>query len=524
MTPPPKAVPGLTRRTFLENTVAAGAVAALGPLGAFAQSPSPRSERIAAENRRPGTKEWQLTNTRLDPGSKCRCSTVEGYCSRTSVRAGESLAIKVSANPPAPVVIDVYRLGYYGGDGGRHVRQLGPFACTPQPEPPTGPERLRECDWATTVAITIPTDWLSGVYLGKLTEQRGEVQSYVIFIVRDDRACDFLFQCSDTTWSAYNRWPDYFSLYDDGKPPHNWYVGPGVTASWDRPYGRYRQIVDAPLSQGSGEFLLWEFPFAFWMEQQGYDVSYISNVDTHADPAGLLRTKAFLSVGHDEYWSLEMFTHVRAAIAAGVNAAFFSGNSVDGVVPLRPNARGEPHRTISRVGKFGGHRLAAQGKRAHTFPVQGPDPAPLMGARTTEPANGGADWTCVNARHWLFADTGMKDGDAIRGLVGWEHHGEPADLPGLEVLARGPVFSHGKPQKTEYTATIYPGPKNNFVFNAATIWWADALSAPPGYLRPTSHGNTPPGPDARVQRITLNLFARFLASSPSAADKRSPAP
>src|SRR5207302_2479356 len=87
--------------------------------------------------------------------------------------------------------------------------------------------------------------------------------------VRDDRACDFLFQCSDTTWSAYNRWPDQWSLYDDGKK--QWYWGPGVRVSWDRPYGKYCQVVDAPLSQGSGEFLLWEFPLAYWMEKEGYD-------------------------------------------------------------------------------------------------------------------------------------------------------------------------------------------------------------------------------------------------------------
>jgi hypothetical protein len=41
---------------------------------------------------------------------------------------------------------------------------------------------------------------VSGVYLGKLTAQRDGVQSYIIFIVRDDRKADFLFQCSDTTW------------------------------------------------------------------------------------------------------------------------------------------------------------------------------------------------------------------------------------------------------------------------------------------------------------------------------------
>ena len=105
-----------------------------------------------------------------------------------------------------------------------------------------------------------PRGWPSGVYLGKLTAEKDGLQSYVIFIVRDDRACDFLFQCSDTTWSAYNRWPDQWSLYDDGKK--QWYWGPGVRVSWDRPYGKYCQVVDAPLSQGSGEFLLWEFPLA----------------------------------------------------------------------------------------------------------------------------------------------------------------------------------------------------------------------------------------------------------------------
>ena len=56
----------------------------------------------------------------------------------------------------------------------------------------------------------------------------------------------------------------------------------------------------APLSNGSGEFLLWEFPLAFWLEKEGYDVTYISDTDTHADPEGLLRRKAYLSVGHDE--------------------------------------------------------------------------------------------------------------------------------------------------------------------------------------------------------------------------------
>jgi hypothetical protein len=469
------------------------------------------SSRIREENAKPGTTDWLLTNTKVDPATQYRCPWIEGYCSQNSVQAGETIEIKVSANPAAKFTLDLYRMGYYGGKGGRLVEHFGPLAGAPQRAASVGHVRLRECDWEPSLKLTIPSDWLSGVYLGKLTEQNEKLQSYVIFIVKDDRECDFLFQCSDTTWAAYNRWPDLWSLYDDGKPPHNWYTGPGVAVSFDRPYGKYRQIFDAPLSQGSGEFLLWEFPLAFWMERHGYDVSYISNIDTHAVPARLMKTRSFISVGHDEYWSLAMYDNVKRAIDAGVNAAFFCGNSVDGVIDIGAAKSGAAQRTLERVGKFGGPNSERERTFEKPWKQHGPSPALLMGAGTTSPANGSADWTCTNDKHWLLEGTGMKNGDVVKGLVGWEHHGPPlAPFPGLEVLARGPVFSRGKPQNTGYTATIYAGPQENLVFNAATIWWSDGLAEPPGYLRPSAHGGTPPGPDERVQRITTNLFRRFL--------------
>ncbi len=498
----------LDRRQLLRGTAAAGLASALDPLAEALAAPITRqSDLVRAENDKSGTTAWQLAKTRVDPKSKYRCPRVEGYCSHTSVRAGDTLALMVSTNPPSPFVIDVYRLGYYRGKVGRHLLRLGPFKGRVQPDPPVGPERLRECRWEPATRLVIPKDWPSGVYLGKLTVEKDRLQSYVVFIVRDDRACDFLFQCSDTTWSAYNRWPSQWSLYDDGKK--QWYWGPGVRVSWDRPYGKYCQVVNAPLSQGCGEFLLWEFPLAFWMEQQGYDVSYTSNVDTHTDPQGLLRARGWLSVGHDEYWSVEIYRHVRAAIAAGVNVAFLGADTCIGLIPFLPSGSGEPNRVISRVGNIGPvmTEWARNGAPEVLRLKQGPDQAALIGARDVYPYSGGGDWICAGEKHWLFAGTGMKNGDAVPGLVGWEWHGAPADLPGLEVVARGPVKLG---QRTEtYTATIYPGPKGNAVFNAATIWWADGLSAPPGYVRPSAHGARPRGPDRRVQRITANLLERF---------------
>jgi len=496
------------RRGFLKGLAAASGVAALGGCAGGSRSaaePNP----IVAENRRPGTRDWMLTRTQVDPATRWRCPWIEGYVSQLSVRAGDELAFFVSTRPAAGFTLEIFRMGWYGGEGGRRMASLGPFPGRDQPDPSVGTKRRRDCDWEPCTTLRIPPDWLSGVYLGKLTELQGGLQSYVVFIVRDDRRADFLFQCSDHTWQAYNRWPDHFSLYDDGQ--NEWYWGGGVQVGFNRPYGRYCQIFDAPLSQGSGEFLLWEFPVAYWMEQQGFDLTYISNLDTHRDPAGLRRARGFLSVGHDEYWTLDMFRNVQAAVREGVNVAFLSGNTCCGRIVFSPDGAGRPQRFFERIGVFGppgGTRdFVAMASLSHERPYANE----LVGAHSTGPVTGGADWTCVRPDHWLFAGTGMQHGDGIPGLVGWEWHGDPAPIPGLEIVASGPTQdAPGKPNGGVFTATLYPGPRGNFVFNAATIWWGDGLSEPPGYLRPKVY-TAPQGPDPRLQQITRNLLERMRA-------------
>jgi N,N-dimethylformamidase beta subunit-like, C-terminal len=487
------------------EVLAAIAGAAASPLVADA-APSKGSDIIRAENEREGTLDWQLTYTRVDPKTQYRSRMIEGYVSRQSVRAGDSLDVFVSTDPASPFHIDVYRLGYYGGRGGRHLGQFGPFEGKAQPTPPVGAERLRECQWEKCTSLNVPRDWVSGVYVGKLSATKHRYQSYVVFIVRDDRPADFLFQCSDNTWQAYNRWPDSYSLYTNDRKDGKVLVS-GVQASFDRPYGKYVQIFDNPLSQGSGEFLLWEFPLAFWMEQHGYDVTYCSNTDVHSDPKCPLRAKGFLSVGHDEYWSREQFDNVLAAVKAGVNVCFLSGNTCCFVTPLAPSSGGAANRVITRAGRYGGVRDREKPYMAD-LPLDAPNEATLIGAQTVTPFNGSGDWIVTKPDHWVFEGTKLKKGDRIPGLVGWEFHGEPADIPGLEVVAAGKTYT-GDDRESHYTATIYPGPKGNFVFNASTIFWAQGLSAPPGHMPPISHHGRPQGPDERVQRITKNVFNRI---------------
>ncbi|GAG26682.1 unnamed protein product, partial [marine sediment metagenome] len=258
-------------------------------------------------------------------------------------------------------------------------------------EPEVGEHRLRECRWEPTTKLAIPRHWVSGVYVGKLTAEKDGAQSYVIFIVRDDRPCDFLFQCSDSTWLAYNVWPGGWSLYDDGVHRRA-YCGPDVNVSLDRPYGWNWHGHKAPLTLGSGEFFLWEYPLAYWMEREGYDVSYISTVDTHTGKAGLRRAKSFLSVGHDEYWSLPMFNNVKTAVDHGMHAAFFSGDTCWAVIPFLASQTGRPHRIITREGLFGPMEEEAETPKALAeclarYPGMarlkqlGPSEADLIGAR-----------------------------------------------------------------------------------------------------------------------------------------------
>ncbi len=507
----------MNRRDFIKTPLTISALAAASHL------PAQRAGRPAAADAfAPDPTDWQLTNIKADAGnwpaatakSKAgppkRSKAIEGYCRQQSVEAGQKLEICVSTEPARHFTLKIFRMGYYGGAGARLVRTIGPLKGMPQPEPPVGEMRLRECQWEPSLSLEIPADWPSGIYLGKLacvpeTKNEHAWQNYVIFIVRDRRKADILYQASDNTWAAYNRWPDNYSLYTDPR-------GGGafdVAVSFDRPITKDPHIFNHPLSLGSGHFFLWEFPLVYWLEQHGYDVTYASNSDM-IDPAQIGRTKVFLSSGHDEYWDLRQYENALASIQKGVTHLYLCGNAVWGVTPFTSSADGRPNRTITRKGAFIGIGGKRGGSSDKPMPIIGPAANKLIGAQTVFPANGGGDWICVKPEHWIFEGTGMKKGDAIPGLVGHEYHGDPADIPGLEVVAEGDTLHLGR-QPVHWTSTIYPGPKKNFVFSASTVWWNQGLASPPGHILQWYHGVRCHGPDPRVQRITLNLLRRALA-------------
>src|SRR5882724_4602790 len=283
--------------------------------GAQAQAPCtpPVLNPIVCENAKSGNppSEWDI--------SGAGASSIQGFATQMSVNQGEIVHFKINTGA-TNYRLDIYRMGYYDGNGARKVATIGPAVPLPQNQPSCLTDNttgLIDCgNWAESVSWTVPSDATSGIYFARLVRQDSvSGASHIVFVVRNDNGqSDILFQTSDTTWQAYN---DYGG--------NSLYVG--------SPAGRaYKVTYNRPFNTRANSARDWvfyaEYPMVRWLEANGYDVSYFTGVDSDRNGALIRQHKVFLSVGHDEYWSAGQRANVEAARAAGVHLGFFSGNEV----------------------------------------------------------------------------------------------------------------------------------------------------------------------------------------------------
>ncbi|HYD32472.1 MAG TPA: N,N-dimethylformamidase beta subunit family domain-containing protein, partial [Azospirillaceae bacterium] len=302
-------------------------------------NPAGTANAIVLENRKAGSPrgEWDITGG----GS----TNIQGFAADMSVNLGQTVDFKIKTDS-TNYRIDIYRLGYYGGDGARKVgtlqKQLGAAQVQPNAIVDGATGLVDAGNWNVSASWAVPGDAVSGVYVAKLVRQDGVTgASHIPFIVRNDAAKGgVVFQTADTTWQAYNTWGGK-SLYYDAATG-----GRAYKVSYNRPF---TNRGDTTGTTGPRDFLFdSEYPMIRWLEANGYDVSYISGLDTDRNGSFLLNNKLFLSVGHDEYWSGQQRANVEAARDAGVNLAFLAGNEMFWKTRWEAaiDGSGKPYRTL----------------------------------------------------------------------------------------------------------------------------------------------------------------------------------
>ena len=474
---------------------------------------------IVLENLKQGTPESQWMIGRAD-------STIEGFAVQFTINHGNTVDFKINTDS-RDYTIEIYRLGYYGGDGARKVatieRDLATAQLQPTPIHDPTTNLVDAGNWSVTTSWAIPQDAVSGIYFAKLTRHDGSLgENMIPFIVRDDEApSDITFQTSDTTWQAYNWWGGY-NLY--GGIDIGGHSGRATKVSYNRP------IItrDGGFASGPQDFIFGaEYAAIRFLEQNGYDVDYISGIDTARSAAQLLNSKVFLSVGHDEYWSGEQRANVEAARDAGVNLQFWSGNEVYWETRWEASidGSGTPYKTLVSYKE--------RWDNADTDPLGTTSTwrDPVYGSGRPENSLTGTMFTVdsyrldaitvpyemSNLRFWTnTAVADLQPGQVYtltQNLLGYEWNSDldngfrPAGLVPLSsttIDVNTKLLDYGNvvgPGTASHALTLYRAPSGALVFGAGTVYWSWGLDS--------HHDNEPTPTDRNVQQAMINLFAEM---------------
>jgi N,N-dimethylformamidase beta subunit-like protein len=500
-------------RAGLLGIAIAGMAGLQAPSGMAATSAA-RPNRIVLENRHPGTDHWQLPWDGYIVADDIGLQ-VKGFATTTTAQPGDSIGLKVTVTPAQNFTVDVFRLGWYGGTGGRHMEHLGPYPGIHQPDCVSDPTtRMLSCSkWSTSVNLQVPNDWASGVYVAVFSTD-DKFQSLTPFWVvdppGDSHQSDLLFVSSVNTYQAYNNYPydpppndpevlplTGHSLYDFNSADST----PAVKVSFDRPYNSQ---YGGP---GDGGLYDFEPELIAFLERWGYDVSYTNDLAVDQHPSTLLDHQAVVIGGHAEYWTMAEYNTAEKARAEGVGLAFISANEIYWQVRYEQNRRVMVGYKDWEPDPYPDPRFWTIKWRDLGRPEQ-----LLIGVQL--PTNGFMDWggqdlVPQNTSSWVYAGSHLSDGVPVHGeLVGYEIDsydptvGQP---PGTDyqLLAASP-FVNFEGQTYVHNSSIYRGGGGNWVWATGSMDWAWALS--PGGSSDGTLNNVRP----RLEFVTRTVLDRMI--------------
>ena len=471
-----------------------------------------RASWVEQENARPGTSAWRI------PAQAS--SAIDGFADKAYAADGQTVRLYVST-PAASFHVEAYRMGYYGGAGARHVWSFPPKRGGLQRQCPRTPgTNLVSCaGWHPSLSVRLTDLFVPGDYLFKLVGNGGQ-QSYVPLTVWDPRSHSAYLVKNDVfTWQAWNAYGGY-DFYDGvGACPSGVYplCSRARVVSFDRPYAGAR---------GAADFLGSELPLVQFMEQEGLDVSYATDVTLVEHPGILAQHRAVLSLGHDECWDLRERRAVVAAEHHGLNLAFFGASAVLRHVrvhqsPLGPNREVIDYRDSSEDPLNGhGDPLDVTGNTWAAPPASWPEDAFVgegyVGFR--QPETPPIPFVVVDASAWIFTGTHAHNGTTVAGVIASDVDGfnPGAHPPDLQIFGHSPVPLAGSEANGTHWGPVYYSDMTYYtdpagkagVFDSGTNNWIAALTPCAPAVRSC--------PAPFVRRVTGNLLRRF-AGGPAGA-------
>lgn len=374
---------------------------------------------------------------------------VAGYCWPQSVRGGGTVGLHMSSSGGRPVRVEVARIG------ARRELVFATEALAVDGHATPADASSNGCGWPVALMLDIDAAWRSGYYevVMEIDVDGKARRDRAFFVVRPRSGTRVVLALATNTWHAYNDFGGS-NLYTGGtqvamqrpmsagylhKPPGKGrrVTGTGAPDPQNAAHVGYVQINHLSGYAGSAGWPDWEQPFIEWVERDGFEIGVCTNADLAHHPEVLDDANLFLSVGHDEYWTVGMRDTVEAFIARGGNAAFFSGNTslwqvrIEGadrevMVGYKASFKDDPRMGTDReaeVTTLWSDVIIGRPENLMTGVSFTRGGYHRIGRNVTAGLGG---YTVHRAGHWIFDGTGLGYGDVLGAgptVVGYECDG-----------------------------------------------------------------------------------------------------
>lgn len=247
-----------------------------------------------------------------------------------------------------------------------------------------------------------------------------------------------------------------------------------------------------------------EWRLLAWLEREGFAYDTYADQQLHDGTLALSGYRILVICVHPEYWSRRMFERVQAFVASGGRLVSLGGNCLNCEVEL-PDGRSMRCRTqlTSDDGSLG---MPHPGDPAVWFDSRfhrtvGPE-AELLGSATTETGiMTAAPYRTLDASHWVFEGTDLRDGD----VFGTESQHERCS---------GGASGHETDKRTEQTpASFHTVAKGlNPDDGGADILVREGIASEPGAVFSVGSITFVASllVDDAISAITRNVLSRFL--------------